>query len=192
MKVKSKEEFKQLGINDKITNISEVIFINRGEINMNYNISEIYEVKFEDLNINDSFFDSLKKDYPGFVDWYERNSNRNVYCYKKQDKILGLLALKIEYPESEDYSEIKPMMERNRKLKISTFKVEVGGKKIGEKFMKIIFDQALFSMVDEIYVTIYDNDDKKKNLIRYFEEFGFNYYGRKNNELVYIKNMKKI
>ncbi len=82
-------------------------------------------------------------------------------------------------------------MKRNRKLKISTFKVEASGKKIGERFIKIIFDQALFSMVDEIYVTIYSNDDKKINLIRYFEKFGFNYYGKKNNELIYIRSMKK-
>ena len=58
--------------------------------------------------------------------------------------------------------------------------------------MKIIFDQALFSMVDEIYVTIYDNDEKKINLIRYFEKFGFQYYGKKNNELVYVRSMRKF
>ena len=45
--------------------------------------------------------------------------------------------------------------------------------------MKIIFDQAIYSMVDEIYVTIFDSDDKKRNLIRYFEKFGFLYFGKK-------------
>ena len=29
------------------------------------------------------------------------------------------------------------------------------------------------------------------NLIRYFEKFGFNYFGKKKNELVYIRNMRK-
>ncbi len=188
---KIKEKSILLGIGQKVMNINEFIFLNRNEKDINYNIMDIYKVKFGDLNINDSFFDSLKKDYPEFLDWYERKVNEDVYCYKDQDKILGLLILKNEEPESEDYSDIKPMMKLNRKLKISTFKVDISGKKIRERFMKIIFDQALFSMVDEIYFTIYDNNDKKINLIRYFEKFGFNYYGKKNNELVYIRSMKK-
>ncbi len=188
---KIKQKSITLDIGNKVMNINEFIFINRNEKNINHNILDIYKVKFGDLDINDSFFDSLKNDYPGFLDWYERKNNEDVYCYKEQGKILGLLFLKNEEPESEDYSDIKPMMKLNRKLKISTFKVDIGGKKIGERFMKIVFDQALFSMVDEIYVTIYDNDDKKMNLIRYFEKFGFNYYGKKNNELVYVRSMKK-
>ena len=58
--------------------------------------------------------------------------------------------------------------------------------------MKIIFDQARFSLVDEIYVTIFDNDEKKKVLISYLEKFGFEYFGLKNNkELVYVRSMNK-
>ncbi len=188
---KIKQKSIALGIGNKVMNINEFIFQSRNEKSINHTRLDIYKVKFGDLDINDSFFDSLKKDYPGFLDWYERKITEDVYCYKEQDKILGLLFLKNEEPESEDYSDIKPMMKLNRKLKISTFKVDIGGKKIGERFMKIVFDQALFSMVDEVYVTIYDNDDKKMNLIRYFEKFGFNYFGKKKNELVYIRNMRK-
>lgn len=189
---KIKEKSILLGIGHKVMNINEFIFSNKAEKSINHNILDIYKVKFGDLDINDPFFDSLKNDYPGFLSWYEKKRQEDVYCYKEQNRILGLLFLKNEEPELEDYSDIKPPMKKNRKLKISTFKVEISGKKIGERFMKIIFDQALFSMVDEIYVTIYDNDEKKINLIRYFEKFGFQYYGKKNNELVYIRSMKKF
>lgn len=83
-------------------------------------------------------------------------------------------------------------MRVNRKLKVSTFKVDVRGKKIGERFIKIIFDQAIYSNVNEIYVTIFDDDNNKINLIKYFEKFGFVYHGKKNGkELVYIRNMNK-
>ena len=30
--------------------------------------------KFADINLADSFFDSLKADYPGFSDWYARKA----------------------------------------------------------------------------------------------------------------------
>lgn len=188
---KIKEKAMMLGIGNKVMNINEFIYFNRDRKTVDHNILDIYKVKFGDLNINDPFFDSLKKDYPEFLCWYNKKKNEDVYYYSEQNKILGLLFLKNEEPNLEDYSDIKPTMKKNRKLKISTFKVEVPGKKIGERFMKIIFDQALFSMVDEIYVTIYDNDDKKLNLISYLERFGFNYYGKKKNELVYVRSMKK-
>ena len=117
---KIKQKSIALGIGNKVMNINEFIFQSRNEKSINHNILDIYKVKFGDLDINDSFFDSLKKDYPGFLDWYERKITEDVYCYKEQDKILGLLFLKNEEPESEDYSDIKPMMKLNRKLKIST------------------------------------------------------------------------
>lgn len=189
---KIKEKAMMLDIGSKVMTINEFIYFNKEEKSIDHNILDIYKVKFGDLDINDSFFDSLKRDYPEFLSWYNKKKNEDVYYYEEHGKILGLLFLKNEEPNLEDYSDIKPSMRKSRKLKISTFKVEVRGKKIGERFMKIIFDQALFSMVDEIYVTIYDNDDKKLNLINYFERFGFVYHGKKKDELVYVRSMKKV
>lgn len=188
---KIKEKAILLNIGDKVLSIREFIFKNKDSKIVNHDILDIFRVKFGELDINDSFFDSLKKDYTGFVDWFTKKKDEYVFCYKEQDKILGLLFLKNENSETEDYSDIKPKMKQNRKLKISTFKVDVAGKKIGERFMKIVFDQAIFSMVDEIYVTIYNNDERKENLIRYFEKFGFKFWGKKGNELVYVRDMKK-
>ena len=39
-----------------------------------------------------------------------------------------------------------------RRLKVGTFKVESTGFRLGERFVKIIFDNALQRNVDEIYV----------------------------------------
>lgn len=133
------------------------------------------------------FFNDLKKNYNGFENWFNKKTSEDAYCYKKNNKLLALLFLKIEEIGDDNYSDIVPKMKLNRKLKISTFKVDVEHKKIGERFMKIIFDQARLLLVDEIYVTIFDNDEKKKKLIAYFEFFGFEYFGKKNGkELVYI------
>lgn len=35
--------------------------------------------KFKDVDINDSFFDSLKASYDEFSDWFARKANENAY-----------------------------------------------------------------------------------------------------------------
>ena len=50
----------------------------------------------------------------------------------------------------------KPM----RRLKCRTFKVESTGFRLGERFVKIIFDNALQRNVDEIYVTLYTDREE--------------------------------
>ena len=189
---KIKEKALTLGIQNKVMGINEFIYKSKQTKKISHNILDIQTVKMGELDISDSFFDGLKKSYPGFEKWFERKANETAYCYFENDKLLGLLFLKNEEIGDDTYLDIKPNMKHNRKLKISTFKVDVEKKKIGERFMKIIFDQAIYSKVDEIYVTIFDDDDKKLNLIKYFERFGFRFFGKKNGkELVYIRNMSK-
>mgnify|MGYP003299886798 CR=1 FL=1 len=186
-----KDKAVQLGITEKVKSISEFIYKNKMEKKVNHSILEIHKVKIDTLNINDSFFDGLKNSYPGFEAWLETKKNEDAYCYFENNKLLAMLLLKNE-EIGEDYSDISPSMKQNRKLKISTFKVDIEHKKIGERFMKIVFDQAIYSNVDEIYVTIFDDDYKKKNLISYLEKFGFQYHGKKKGkELVYIRKMNK-
>ena len=189
---KMKEKAILLGIGDKIQNINEFIFKNKEQKKVEHNLLDINKVKMKDINIDDSFFDDLKNNYNGFEKWFKRKAEEEAYCDYEGNDLKAMLFLKNEEPEDEDYSDISPTMRMNRKLKISTFKVDVVGKKIGERFFKIIFDQAIYSMVDEIYVTIFDNSDGKKRLIKYFESFGFRYHGKKKTgELVYVREMKK-
>ncbi len=80
-------------------------------------------------------------------------------------------------------------------MKIGTFKVTSNGFKIGERFLKIIFDNALQYNVEEIYVTIFDKRPEQIRLISLLEEWGFNYHGVKTTptgeEKVYTKNFDK-
>ena len=180
-----------LGIPDKVQKIDEFLYKNKIDKKVNHNILNINKIKAGNLDINDSFFDGLKSSYPGFEKWFESKANEDAYCYFENDKLLAMLMLKNE-EIGEDYSDISPTMKSNRKLKISTFKVDVKKKKIGERFIKIIFDQAIYSHVDEIYVTIFDDTEEKITLIKYFERFGFSYHGKKNGrELVYVRSMNK-
>ena len=180
-----------LGITDKVQSIDEFLFKNKMDKKVNHNILNINKVKVGKLNIDDSFFDGLKSSYPGFEKWFKSKASEDAYCYFENDKLLAMLILKNE-EIGEDYSDISPTMRKNRKLKVSTFKVDVKKKKIGERFIKIIFDQAIYSNVDEVYVTIFNDTDEKKTLISYFERFGFTYHGnKKGRELVYIRQMNQ-
>ena len=57
--------------------------------------------------------------------------------------------------------------------------------------MKIIFDNALVNKVNEIYVTIFDKRDEQRRLIDLLEQWGFTLWGKKNEELVYVRDFSK-
>ncbi len=52
-----------------------------------------------------------------------------------------------------------------KRLKIGTFKVVASGFRLGERFLKIVFDNAIANKVEEIYVTIFDKTSEQKRLI---------------------------
>jgi len=98
--------------------------------------------------------------------------------------------------EDENYSDTEPVLPPKRRLKIGTFKVAMNGLKIGERFLKIVFDNAINMNVDEIYVTIFDsdiNDLPKQALVKQLQDFGFYRWGsKKNGEGVYVRDMKHV
>lgn len=66
---------------------------------------------------------------------------------------------------------------------------------MGERFLKIVFDNALRLKVDEIYVTIFNKRIEQQRLINLLEEYGFQYHGIKKgpggNELLYTRSCEK-
>ena len=53
---------------------------------------------FSDIDLNDSFFDSLRASYPEFDEWYNRKAaaGATAYCYYVNDELKDFLYLKIE------------------------------------------------------------------------------------------------
>ncbi|MCL8210792.1 hypothetical protein LT336_00536 [Spiroplasma sp. JKS002671] len=156
-----------------------------------YQVLNIDKVSFSELDINDEFFNSLREDYPKFNTWFNMKQRKNeiAYVYKNiNNKIQGFLYLKIE-SKDEKY-DFEPLFTAKTRLKIGTFKVTETGYKMGERFLKIIFDNALLNKVDEIYVTLFENNKEKLKLKELLEIYGFNYWGQKENqEKVYVKKM---
>lgn len=148
----------------------------------------IEEKQLKDLDINDSFFDSLKSEYKDFIIWFNTNLNRKVYVTYQNNKITSILVLKIE-DELEIYNftkELKP----SKRLKICTLKVSDKYKKLGTKYLKIALTEAIKNNVNEIYIILYTNH---KDLINLLEKNNYKYYcDNTNNEKVYVNKIKEF
>lgn len=165
-----------------------------------YSVLAIKKKNFAEVDVNDTFFDSFKNDYSEFEYWFNKNAEKECYVSYIEGKLIAFLYLKIE-DENEVYSDISPVFKKSRRLKIGTFKVTANGYKIGERFLKIIFDNAINNKVNEIYVTLFNKpEDSKKNdekiaLITLIKEWGFNYHGTKESkngiEEVYMRKFDK-
>ena len=153
-------------------------------------MNEIIALKhFADIDLDDTFFNSLKEDYPGFEAWFEKKSKENskAYVQYKNNKLQAFLYLKDE--NGEELSDIIPVRPACNRLKVGTFKIDAHDTKLGERFVKKIMDAALYIKADEIYVTIFP---KHEGLIRLLKRYGFNEEGKKGDELVLIKNLKAL
>lgn len=188
------EKSKLLNINNRVFSIDSFLEKIHSEYPwlIDYKVLSVEKAYFGNIDLSDNFFDSLKEDYNGFDKWFNKKSDEIAYITYKDKKLLSFLYLKIE-DKNENYSDIKPIFKAKKRLKIGTFKVESNGLKLGERFVKIIFDNAIVNQVDEIYVTIFNKRNEQKRLINLLEEYGFKYWGKKGNngELVYVRNFSK-
>lgn len=184
-----------LGISDRVFSIDsflEKVLSENPEL-VDYKVLSVTKRHFRDVNLNDSFFDSFREDYVGFDKWFNKKSDEIAYVTYHKDAILSFLYLKIEDTE-ENYYDITPVFKPKNRLKVGTLKVVSNGLRLGERFLKIIFDNALINKVDEIYVTIFDKRDDERRLIVLFEEWGFKLHGKKQSasgqELVYVRSFQ--
>lgn len=159
-----------------------------------YKVLSVRKSFFGKLDLSDDFFASFKEDYPDYEQWFNKKADETVYVCLSGGKPIALLYLKGE-GKSEDYTEIDPILPSKRRLKIGSFKVTLNGFRLGERFLKIIFDNALLLKVDEVYVTIFDKRIEQQRLINLLEEYGFYRHGVKKgpggNELVYIRSCER-
>lgn len=143
-------------------------------------------VSFSSINLNDPFFDSLKEDYKGFSDWFNRKAEKSETAFVLMDEggyIQAFLYTKIEEGIVEDVSPILPSAKR---LKVGTFKVDAHNTKLGERYIKRIADVAITERVKEIYLTIFP---KHEALIKMLKKYGFIQKGQKGDELVLVKSL---
>lgn len=185
----------ELDISDRVFTIEQFIEKQTAE-NPNlleYKVLSVQKSYFGNENIDDSFFDSFKEDYPEFEKWFRKKANEPIYVSKDEnDNILAFLYIKVEN-QNENYTDIDPIFQPKKRLKIGTFKVILNGFRLGERFLKIVFDNALKQKVEEIYVTIFEKRDEQRRLINLLEEWGFTKWGYKisTGEIVIVRNFFK-
>lgn len=196
-------EDRKIHLKARLLNITERVFtidtflekvIAENPSLVDYKVLAVKMQYFGEVPLTDSFFDSFREDYLGFNNWFKKKSDEVAYVCYLNDVLSAFLYVKVE-DENENYSEISPVPLKKRRLKIGTFKVTSNGFKLGERFLKIIFDNALVQRVDEIYVTIFDKSTEHERLILLFEEWGFKYHGikrtLKGDEKVFVREFDR-
>lgn len=143
--------------------------------------------KFSEVNLGDSFFDSLKSDYAEFSDWFNGKSKNGeeALIYHDEFGISSFIYLK---NENEEIKLVDKILPKKNRIKIGTFRLaeRVRGKRLGEGALGVSLWRWQESKFDEIYVTVFD---KHEVLIDLFEKFGFKHIGNnERGERVYIKS----
>lgn len=124
--------------------------------------------QFKNINLDDSFFCSLKADYAEFSQWFAKKSEDHAYVfYGDAGQLDGFLYLKVEHGAIDDVS---PPLPPQKRLKVGTMKINPHGTRLGERFVKKIFDHAVFEQAAEIYVTVFA---KHEALVGLFSRYGF-------------------
>lgn len=186
---------KELNLSDKVFKINSFLekVVSEHPTLINYKVLSVTKKLFGELDLKDAFFESFREDYVQFDKWFNDKANETAYVTFNDKSILSFLYIKPE-DKDENYSNINPVFSPKKRLKIGTFKVVSNGVRLGERFLKIIFDNAIQNKVDEIYVTIFDKRDEQQRLISLLEDWGFISYGKKytnsGEELVYVREFK--
>jgi len=182
-----------LGVSDHVVTIDsflEKVAAENPQL-VDYNILSIKKELVGNIDIKDSFFDSFRDDYVDFEKWFNKKADEVAYVCRATDQLLAFLYLKLEGP-GENYSDITPLFEKKKRLKIGTFKVASNPFRLGERFLKVIFDNAVTLRVNEIYVTIFPKRAGQQQLIEFLKDWGFYEHGNKTTasgtEVVYVRD----
>lgn len=146
---------------------------------------------FREVDLNDSFFNSLKKDYNEFVDWFTRKSDEGEETLVFNDEV-GIGAFLYLKEEDEPIELVNNTLSSCKRMKIGTLRLSERqrGIRLGEGALGVALWKWQEKQVEEIYVTVFESHD---DLISLFIRFGFKYVGHnKRGEQVYIKSRKNI
>ena len=156
-------------------------------------MTNLVRTPFSEIDLAGPFFDSLKADYSEFTAWFKKkaDSGESAYLYKtKANGLVGFLYVKTETVKVTD---INPPLKAGLHLKIGTMKIDAHGTKLGERFIKKVFDHAFEMQADDAYVTVFA---KHQGLIDLYIRYGFEPYavkdGPNGQEMVLLKSFHKV
>ncbi len=138
--------------------------------------------RFNEINPEDPFFDSLKRDYPGgghtkaFSTWFEEKAKEGRTALVFEDEI-GLGAFVCIKEETESIRLKDRTLHPQPRCKITTIKIaeRYRGQRLGEGAIGLVLWKWQSLNLNDIYVTAYDKHDL---LISQLKKFGFKEIGR--------------
>ena len=164
----------RLGIKDRVISLEDALEIFKKDFRDEkvHHPPAVKEEFVYNLNINDSFFDSLKEEYGGeeFETWFTniKRKGRKCWVHLRADDAIG--ALLIYKVENEPIDSIPPLPAKKR-FKMATFKVTHTGYKIGELFIKLSVEYCIKNDLTEMYLTHFTQPDDY--LVDLITEYGF-------------------
>lgn len=139
-------------------------------------MADIISTTFDQLNLDDPFFDSLKSMYRNFSTWFRNKAEEHTSCdvvYDAEGNLKAMLYTKIE-GKYEDYSRMEKPFAPGVRLKIGTLKSDLRGTGLGHQFLEMAIERARQDpSIKTVYATIYANRPELAGLVKMFESYGF-------------------
>lgn len=152
-------------------------------------LAYVKEEQCHALDIQDTFFDSLRRGYEGFDAWLEKRAREQRKCWtiRKDGKLAALCIYKHEEASIIDDQGFKP---DGPILKLCTFKVDssIHGQKMGERLLHRAFSYAAQQGFNFIYLTV--QEEEHPHLITLMDSFGFKAYGKYGKDRVLGKYLR--
>lgn len=150
-------------------------------------LPNIKEAALHEIDLNSSFFNTLRDDYPEFNQWYKRSSRNGRRAWSYRSKPGSVDAILIFKEESNEIVTDDNRALPGKTLKLCTFKVseDVRGRKIGELFLKAAFRYATANDIIHIYITM--RPGRHDFLQDLCIDFGFEYCGAYKGDNVFVK-----
>jgi len=178
------------GVSDRVLHIDDALQFFRQFVSKKERIPSppgLKEDFMHNLDLHDPIFDSLKRDYPEFEDWFMRKSREMRKCFVsyRPDRTIGALLI---YKFEDEPIDVIPALPRKKRMKIATLKVTHFGNKIGELLLKISTDLTIQEGCDEIFLTHFTEDNDR--LVELITEFGFIEAGKNSRgEEIFVKKL---
>lgn len=131
-------------------------------------LPSVAEQYLHELDVRDTFFDSLRKDYPEFDEWFARcareHRKAHVVTCSETGRLAAIAVLKEESHE--------PNGREARVLKLCTLKVspDFGGQRYGELLVRSVVEHARKTGIEVMYFTAFP---KHEALLAFADSFGF-------------------
>jgi len=147
--------------------------------------------QFTECDLEDPFFDSLKRDYLEFPQWFQkkRAMGENAFVFKDDKRIKAFVYLK---EEDEAIELLDGMMPKEKRLKIGTLKLsdDIQGQRLGEGAVGVALWHWQNLRASQVYITVFS---KHAKLISMLEQFGFEFIGNNSRgEKIYTKDKRTL